>query len=127
MAISGQIAGLGYTTAGGDLLDGKLTAFGYSPGAGSALEFIFTVTGGQMNTPEWYPSQVGVVLSDASFPGNFTHSFSNDALGMADSFAYPTADNAPEPSSMVMGVVLTVLSGLAYLVRSRFVSKVKPA
>lgn len=88
------------------LLTGTLTQFGYDPSADGNLEFVFSVTGGSLES--LYGGQgalVGVVLISANFPGSFASSFTGSG-GQSD-----TAP-VPEPATCLFllagGVMLAV-------------------
>ena len=109
---------------GDPLLTGALSQFGFG-NASQPLEFIFNVTGGALQSP-YFPSQIGVLLHDSGFGGGtFGSDFTNDGQGTSDNFFVPSSSAPiPEPSMFVTSMGLMILSGLAYLFRSRFVARV---
>lgn len=110
LAITGQVLTFGPT-----LLTAELTAFGYLDGGGDLFEFLFTVTGGDLATTEFYgePGTVVGVILDANgsdFSGSFNSDFNNN-FGMPG-FGMGVSDTAPipEPSSLLLLLVGGVLA-----------------
>ncbi len=79
------VAGQGGPT--NTLLTGTLSAFGFpGGGGGDPLEFLFTVTGGDLAALMGTP--VGVILNGTGFSGSFDTAFTGSS-GTADTFAVP--------------------------------------
>jgi hypothetical protein len=94
------------------LLTGNINQFGFG-GATSALEFVFNVAGGGLQTAGAYPSQVGILFHQSGFTGDWHTSFSNDGVGVSDLFP------VPEPVSGIMLLVLIPGVVLVYRRRNR--------
>jgi uncharacterized protein (TIGR03382 family) len=89
LSIEGDVFGLGRT-----LLTGSLKEFGFINGGGNLFEFIFTVTGGDLATPQFYGqpgTQMGVLLHGVNFGGSFNQDFANFGIGLADTAPVPVA------------------------------------
>ena len=83
ISIGGTILGLGFNS--GTLLTGTLSDIGFVDGGGDPLEFLFSVTGGDLSSI--YGGTGGVILSSSGFTGwgaDFTNS---PFAGLADTFA----------------------------------------
>ena len=81
---------------GQSLLTATLTQFGFT-GAGEPLDFIFNVTGGNLQTPEYFPSMVGMWMHSTGFDGDWSHSFHDQSAPDSDMF-----NTVPEPSCWVL-------------------------
>jgi hypothetical protein len=95
---------------GPTLLVGSLTEFGFSTQETggkieSQLEFIFDVTSGNLQTSQYFPSTVGVLMHKSGFGGDWTQNFAvSNGAAQCDLF------NVPEPTCIVM--LLTAVLGL---------------
>lgn len=104
-ATAGSLAILGNVDGfGPDLLRGNLVDFGFIDGGGQILEFLFEVTGGELD--ELYGGEgalFGVILdvNDVGYSGDWTESFA---------LSNGVADTAPIPATGV----LAVFAGLAF-------------
>ncbi|MBT8135951.1 MAG: VPLPA-CTERM sorting domain-containing protein [Gammaproteobacteria bacterium] len=86
----------------GTLLTGDLTAFGFNDNpAGDPLEFLFSVTGGELAS--LYGAVGGIILASSGFSGSFTHFSSTSG----------TADVAAIPVPAAVWLMLTALAGLS--------------
>ena len=107
VTISGTIAGLGYNS--GTLLTGNLTAFGFLPGGGDPLEFLFDVTGG--DAAVLYGAAGGIILSQAGFGGDWSSNFDNLISGIPGT-GQGLADTAAVPLPAAVWLMLSGLMGL---------------
>ncbi len=110
LEISGSIPGLGINDPLTVLLTGTLTNFGFDESGGDPLEFIFSVTGGQLAADYGgIGAEAGVIASGTNFPGNFMDNFHNDqGTGRAD-----VAPPVPAPMTAAF------IGGLAFATRRR--------
>jgi hypothetical protein len=87
LSISGMVVLPDGTKFAGNLLTGKVSAFGYQDSGGPTdqFDFRFKVTGGELAIPDIYPvdSFVGVFVTSESsdFGGTFSESFRGNAKG----------------------------------------------
>lgn len=97
LTISGDVL-----SESGLLLSGDLVAFGYLDAGGETFEFLFDVTGGDLEP--LFGSRVGVILNawNSGFGGSFGTNFGNDGFsGFADTFSQVV----PEPSAFVLASI----------------------
>ncbi len=107
VTISGDILATPYAgpTYSGTLLQGTLTAFGFSTTAPGEFDFIFHVDSGALLAPYYTGQTAGMVMlmvdiGSPAYTGVFTSAFQNNldnTNGQADTFAM-----VPEPSSCVL-------------------------
>ncbi|MGA2798651.1 MAG: PEP-CTERM sorting domain-containing protein [Thermoguttaceae bacterium] len=90
------------------LLTATLSQFGFTD-AGEQLDFIFNVTGGNLQTPEYYPTQVGMWMHSTGFDGNWADSFHDESAPDSDLF-----NIVPEPSCWVLLSTLIIGGWMAY-------------
>lgn len=111
IAIAGTVANLGFTS--GTLLTGNLTDIGFADTGGDPLEFLFSITGGDL--AGLYGGTGGVILSNTSFT-SWLNSFQNAPFaGVSDTFAV-----SPIPVPAAVWLFGSALLGLAgYGRRSR--------
>ena len=101
LSILGTAPGLGFNS--GTLLTGTLTNLGFA-GAGSVLEWEFTVTGGDA-AGLWGGATGGLILGGSGFGGNWTSNFSASFTATSDTGA------VPEPSTaLLVGLGLAALA-----------------
>ena len=108
LEITGTLASLSSPT--GILLTGNLIDLGFNPLAGSTLEFLFDVTGGDL--APFFGSLVVSKLSDSGFGGSFASDFTNELFpGAGFGFGVNNLNSVvPEP-----GTFLLLLSGIGGL------------
>ena len=104
LTISGTVASLGY--ASGTILTGDVVAVGFPDGGGDPLQFLVNVTGGDAYNMGDYPSEAGIILTFAAFPGDFSSDWANNPdLGNG------LTSTIPEPTTAVLlGLGLAVLA-----------------
>ncbi len=110
ITIGGTLAGLGHTS--GTLLTGTLTDIGFASEAsesGSTLEFLFNVTGGDLQSV--YGGTGGVILSTTGF--NKTNSWSIDFANGAFAGLSDTFGVSPVPVPAAVWLFGSALIGLA--------------
>ncbi len=103
LALGGEVLGFGSFNP---LLTGELVDFGWRDGGGDLFEFLFTVTGGDLATTEYYgePGAVlGVILTaefgSGGFTGSFSEDFANGGTGLSNTAPIP------EPATIWLGVI----------------------
>lgn len=112
LTITGGIPGLGI--AGGLLLSGSLTAFGFPTDGSETLEFLFNVTGGAL--AGLYGSETAVILTSSGFGGSWASSWDNtDGIPGTGS---AVSDTAPQIPAGPTGVILAG-AGLLVIRRRR--------
>jgi hypothetical protein len=102
--ITGSIDDLGIY--GPNLLSADIAQFGFL-GEYDPMEFVFNVSSGDLKTLGYYPTQVGMILSDSGCGSDFTQEFDNFPA-TSDTF------NVPEPSSWVLLSTLIISGWMAY-------------
>jgi len=99
----------------GTLLTGRVTQFGFPDAGGDPLEFVFTVTGGQI--ADLYGgagSLGGVTLWQSGFGGSLTTDFNNAMIpGVAFGIGVSDTYVVPEPITALVAVPIGFLFRLA--------------
>jgi len=131
LTIKGGVGGgSDVTLLTGSLITGAAgTAFGYGDGANELFQFLFTVSGGSLESAFGGSGAAGGIILSAEFAGNpgdtpftgsWASSFNNNGIngpnGVIDSFA------VPEPSSILSSIlcsILLVAAGVSRLVARR--------
>ncbi|MEH6711497.1 MAG: PEP-CTERM sorting domain-containing protein [Paraglaciecola polaris] len=111
--IGGTIAALGFNS--GTLLSGVITALGFDGAGGDPLEFLFSVTGGDLAAAYGGVGGTGgTILTNSGLPaGLFANNFQNAAFsGLAD-----VGVPVPEPAGLLL--LSSGLLGLIVLRRRR--------
>ncbi|MBT8130632.1 MAG: VPLPA-CTERM sorting domain-containing protein [Gammaproteobacteria bacterium] len=108
ITLGGTINSLGYSS--GTLLTGVLTDFGFVPGSdgGDPLEFLFSVTGGDLAS--LYGGTGGIIMGFTGATGDFGSDFSSAPFNAS-------ADVAAVPVPAAVWLMFSALAGLASLRR----------